>query len=439
MPSRRRSCNLSKRERLARTIKAELEGGFEGLLRNTRDPDQDRVVLSSPESSAPISTPPTVFPVLDDRRTNLRVATNFFHFDNDVFDLLLPGLSTSEQCLYLHLYRLSYGWNRNWCQVSIGTLSTLCSVSTNTLKQHLQILKDRGYIKAIDFDRAKGTVYRVYLPCELSTFTSQTRIAETNPSKSDRSKSDGSESDLPKTDRSKIDPSIIDLSKFDPPESDIPGVSNSDPSKTDTSEGKAHPIGILGGLSKIDPSNSDTITDNSFTDSLDRHSLSEVVVIFYQQIGQTRIAKQKRERGEQICQTLLQDGFSMEDIRYACTWAVKNVPDVHSFSIIPEIIGQATAEQEQVRAKEQREAQQRRDEEKKRQQQAVEQRRREQAAEQREKMSKRERQALRKQAEARIPDATKQVVDPQGGAYAKMVDALELDILTEQQRTQVSS
>lgn len=72
-----------------------------------------------------------------------------------------------------------------------------------------------------------------------------------------------------------------------------------------------------------------------------------------------------------------------------------------------------------------------RDKEAKRQQHEAELLRRQQAEEQRNQMTTRDRQTLRQQAEARIPDATKQVVKPESAAYAKMIDALELAILIE--------
>src|SRR5215813_853166 len=67
-----------------------------------------------------------------------------------------------------------------------------------------------------------------------------------------------------------------------------------------------------------------------------------VIDRFYSMTGQTRISRQKRERSRLQLLDLLQQGFQVDDVLYAIEWARGNISGpIHSFGLIPEIIGQA--------------------------------------------------------------------------------------------------
>lgn len=67
--------------------------------------------------------------------------------------------------------------------------------------------------------------------------------------------------------------------------------------------------------------------------------------------GQTRISRQKRDRSCNQLLDLLRQGFSIEDVTYAIEWARESITGpIHSFGIIPEIIGQALGKRERTRA-----------------------------------------------------------------------------------------
>ncbi len=68
-----------------------------------------------------------------------------------------------------------------------------------------------------------------------------------------------------------------------------------------------------------------------------------IVDEFYKRAG-IRVSSQKKQKGYEQGMKLLKDGFSLEDIRLAADWALSNFPEVHSFGIVVETIGQAVAE-----------------------------------------------------------------------------------------------
>src|ERR671933_620926 len=49
---------------------------------------------------------------------------------NELFEDLLPTLKTSEQSVLLRLYRLSWGFQKDSCHVSMGKLAKSCNLSS---------------------------------------------------------------------------------------------------------------------------------------------------------------------------------------------------------------------------------------------------------------------------------------------------------------------
>src|SRR5262249_42157228 len=67
-----------------------------------------------------------------------------------------------------------------------------------------------------------------------------------------------------------------------------------------------------------------------------------VIDRFYSMTGQPRISRQKRERSRAQLFDLLRQGFRLDDVICAIDWAREHITTpIHSFGIIPEIIGQA--------------------------------------------------------------------------------------------------
>jgi hypothetical protein len=98
---------------------------------------------------------------------SINIHSNYCKLDNDVSDFLLPKLSPSAQCVYLRLYRQSYGWNRNWAAESLPKLTEYCNLSLQTVRKAIKELEIFGCIRKEFSDYHKATVYRIFLPSDI--------------------------------------------------------------------------------------------------------------------------------------------------------------------------------------------------------------------------------------------------------------------------------
>jgi hypothetical protein len=64
-----------------------------------------------------------------------------------ILDALIPTLSPAESLVYLRLYRLSYGFNRETCTASIWKLGRAVNLSERTTHRAVYLLEQRGLIK----------------------------------------------------------------------------------------------------------------------------------------------------------------------------------------------------------------------------------------------------------------------------------------------------
>jgi len=78
-----------------------------------------------------------------------------------------------------------------------------------------------------------------------------------------------------------------------------------------------------------------TISDNSLL-----LSARELIDKFYSLLGQ-RVSKSKRKKSLEECLSLLQEGFTVEQIDYAISWLITHHPTTGSFSRLPHFIDQA--------------------------------------------------------------------------------------------------
>ncbi len=83
-----------------------------------------------------------------------------------VFDLLGPVLGPVEQAVYIQMFRLSYGKEKNWCRVGKRELGQRTGLSDRRLNASLDGLVTKGVIGPLHRN-TKGTLYRIYLPAEI--------------------------------------------------------------------------------------------------------------------------------------------------------------------------------------------------------------------------------------------------------------------------------
>lgn len=280
-----------------------------------------------------------------DLRNNID-RTLFFGFYNEVADALLPTLDVSCQVLYNRLFRLSYGFNRNYCTVSQPILMEKTGLSRNTVRTGLQSLTKAGWIQIVESGNRISTTYRIVLPREQSEHTTirlpkfdpQNLTLKSRPSKSEAQK---------QTVKNR-------RSKFASLEGQISEAQNLT-SKTKNS-GKIlnsnilHPRGSNFEGQKWTPLLS--LTNRSLTLSKRELDLQnskpkelktlgeKLVSKFYSQLGQ-RASKTKHEQSVKQCLTLFDDGFTPEEIDYAIDWLIEHHPETGAFSRVQHFIDQA--------------------------------------------------------------------------------------------------
>jgi predicted transcriptional regulator len=269
----------------------------------------------------------------------------FFSFYNEMNDDLLPQFDPAEQILYSRLFRLSYGFNRNYCTVSQPVLRDKTGLSRNTIRTGLQTLVKKEWLRIIDAGNHVSTTYRVILLRERngrSLFDGQKLSFKKRRSKNDpqklRRKNRSSETDLqdaqkrdlqnltPKEEKSEIDNKIEQLldqgSNFEAQKSGTITITNS----------------ILT-LSQSKIENPDP--DNTKYD----HSADLLITHFYTKLAQEpSSAKRAKNLGD--CIQLLRDGFSPEQIEYGINWLLSRYPETGSFSRVVHFIDQALKERE---------------------------------------------------------------------------------------------
>jgi hypothetical protein len=69
-------------------------------------------------------------------------------------------------------------------------------------------------------------------------------------------------------------------------------------------------------------------------------SARELIDKFYSLLGQ-RVSKSKRKKSLDECLSLLQEGFTVEEIDYTISWLITHHPTTGSFSRLPHFIDQA--------------------------------------------------------------------------------------------------
>ena len=284
----------------------------------------DKNTLKKAKAEISEGVPPEGIPSEDiPQKAKVRIVSNFIKVDADVFDKAFPTMDPYQQSVYRKLYRDSYGGNpsRNWCTIGYSRLQSACAMKKTGVINALERLQNSGWIREIDFDPSVGKTYRIYLPYE-NGIESKTRVEQVGVSLQGIPPGRIPSESIPSNNTPPI------LSEGIPPKRT---VADRTASKQLPSEGVP-----LKGISPQDP----LLEDHTLDLSLDP------VMLFYIGIGQQKISKQKRERGNSILQELQKEGFSPEDIQLAIKWTLKpgNTKEkVHDFSIISHTIGQALA------------------------------------------------------------------------------------------------
>lgn len=255
----------------------------------------------------------TLIPVL----SNVNIKSNFTKFDNKVSDHLNSQQTPLEQSIYNRLYRLSVGWGRNYCRVSAETLMKSCNIKDRrTLNSGIDGLIEKGHIQIINRNN-KGILYKIFFPHEVLNNESNTNIEM-----------------IPITDT--------------PENSSKEYTKNVESSKKSAEEYTKNVDST-----KIPPFKDPKDISKDSLSFKDNDLAQDIISSFYEGIGQGKISREKRERAEVNIKRLLEEGFILEEIKYAVIWTHENArEEPYDFSIINHTIGQAMAAKEHEKAKE---------------------------------------------------------------------------------------
>ena|GEM_PF-1588350 len=269
----------------------------------------------------------------------------FFGFYNEVADELLPTLPPAAQVLYSRLFRLSYGFNRNYCTVSQPLLMERTGLSRNTIRTALQALLEDRWIQIIGAGNRVSTTYRVILPRE-KRLGEQSSRSKRDPQnlrvKSRHTEFEGQNASLNDR-RAEFD--LIEGQKRD----------RQNLSSSQEKSYTAHNSNDLRDReSKLDTQNLPALLSTNRSSTLSERQLEgqhtfdnsmllsarELIDKFYSLLGQ-RVSKSKRKKSLDECLSLLQEGFTVEEIDYAISWLITHHPTTGSFSRLPHFIDQA--------------------------------------------------------------------------------------------------
>jgi len=230
---------------------------------------------------------------------------------------ILPTLGPLEQLFYLWFLHLSRAFGQESCRVTMALLQRATGVSEKLVRENLRSLLSRGYLTLLDGGAAgRAALYHVVHPSEIMERQLKGSLEEP-------SLKEPSPGNLPYRNL----PAHIERER----ESNT--LSNREPSFQEGSLGESFP------KAASEPPSLATAYPPALLDSvLDR---------FYSMTGQLRISRQKRERSRFQLLDLLREGFRLDDILYTIDWAREHISTpIHSFGLIPEIIGQALGKRE---------------------------------------------------------------------------------------------
>ena len=284
---------------------------------------------------------------------------NFTKYPNDMHSLMTDRLTEYESLLYVKLWRESWGYGKNYCRIGYSVLLNETSLrSKSTVTRAVAGLREKRFIiLALDDSNhpkttQAGSIYRVLTPFEiLDDKTEEGIVLESilttgvlcvsilkedthgNPHEHNNDKGVVTKSiasvGIPTENSSQTDYTGIPTESI---------VTENTPVESDRHS--------IGGCIQTEYTQGEyTFKEDSLKDSLSE----DPVKLFYTGIGQKRVSKVRREKGESILQDLQKEGFSPEEIRFAVEWTLKpgNTKEkVHDFSIVSHTIGQALSAKE---------------------------------------------------------------------------------------------
>ncbi len=263
---------------------------------------------------------------------SINIHSNFCKLDNAVSDILFPRLSPSAQCVYLRLYRQSYGWNRNWASESLPKLSKSCNLSLQTIRKAIKELETFGCIVKEMSDYHRATVYRVLLPSEIESVSYLTADGGMSVSDTQNTGAQDSESHFSQDTKRQAQNSASgriyqqDMRNFEGRK----GISGGQESAIQSLYFLGTSIYALLESGGALPKNI-----SKYMNDIQLKGAVGIVDEFYDSIGYSVVSREKYRKSIIDYFELIQSGFQPDDIRYAVRWTFMNSRTrPESFSLI---------------------------------------------------------------------------------------------------------
>jgi len=116
-------------------------------------------------------------PTSIDILASLKNVAGYLQLSNTLIDSLFPQLSPDETVTYLHLYRLSWGFNNPTCIISLPALSKRTHISPRQVQRVLSTLENKSLIKKegsiFGKGQIQGNIFRIAKVTSLANMASQ--------------------------------------------------------------------------------------------------------------------------------------------------------------------------------------------------------------------------------------------------------------------------
>lgn len=296
------------------------------------------------------------------------VETNWTKYPNEMHDLMAERLTEFESILYIKLWRASWGYGKNYCRLGHTAIIKETAIkSMSTARRATNGLKSKRFIiTALNEDSTPnitkaGTLYRVCTPNEIMANMVEEGIAlEDIPIEGVFCENIVTENTVLKEHSRKEHTNMFpqNMVRKNTVPTEQNGMfcgnmvtQNMVSENADSSMSKDN--GALSDHVLTEHPLKEDIKDKLNLKEKKTLSLNNICTLFYNEIGQEKISKQKRERAENNIRELEEEGFSLEDIAFAAKWTIDNSREKpYDFSLVKETIGQAMKAKKEIEAKE---------------------------------------------------------------------------------------
>lgn len=145
------------------------------------EPQEGRQIAAPAEIASPAINAAHISRPQPDLLAGLPQVRGYLRLYYQLIDHLLPQLSPAEAVVYLHLYRLSWGFNNPTCLISNPGLARRAGISERSVRDVTGRLIEKKLIEKLDgvfgAGKEQGIKYRVAIPAGLENIAGQANSA----------------------------------------------------------------------------------------------------------------------------------------------------------------------------------------------------------------------------------------------------------------------